>query len=246
MEQVPHTDANHWPEPMGRGLLVELDFEHTVDPDSNLEMPEHKKLRTMSTATVRNVSHLLPDEVQEELLPDGEGSIGKKVLLSPAQVDTLEESTYEACGLEVPDAEENGKGELGFIAVERLIGKLKDSEHLPFTPLGSMVFFEFDYQENSNRYVGTQSGEVMERDEVGEETSEIVMPERSEASKNQLATVLGVGKNANLLDPGDRIIASRFSDSITLEDEEYPFVTSEDQIRGLIEKGAVDLNEQNE
>lgn len=246
MEQVHHRDADHWPEPTGRGLLVELDFEHVVDPDSNIEMPDHKKLRTMSTATVRNVSHLLPDKTVEELLPDGPGSLGKRVLVSPAQVNTWEESTYEACELEPSDPEENGKGELGFLAIDRLIGKLEDSKHLPFTPLGSMVFFEFDYKENSGRYVGTQSGEVYDRDEVGEESSEIVQPERSEAAKNQLATVLGVGKNADILDPGDRIIASRFADSITLEGEEYPFVTSEDQIRAIVEKGSVDLSEQNE
>jgi len=241
MEQVRHQDADHWPEPTGRGLLVELDFKHTLGSDSSLKLPDHKKLKTMSTATVRNASHRLPDEVREEFLPGGPGSLGEKVLISPAQVNTWEESTYEACGLEVPDAEENGKGELGFLAIERLIGKVEDSEHLPFTPMGSMVFFEFDYKENTSRFVGVESGEVYGPDE---DPGEIVQQERTEAAKNQLATVLGSGKNADLFDPGDRIIASRFVDSITYDEEEYPFVTSEDQIRALVEKGAVDLSDQ--
>lgn len=245
MEQKHHTDADHWPEPTGRGLLVELDFEHQVDPDSQIELPEHKRLRTMSTATVRNVSHLLPDDVHEELLPEGPGSIGKKILVSPAQVDTFEESTYEACGLEPSKPQENGLGELGFISAERLIGKLEDSERLPFTPLGSMVFFEFDYKETSDQFVGAESGETYDRD--GEkDIDEVVVPERQEAAKNQLATVTGVGKNADLLDPGDRIIASRFASSITLEGEEYPFVTDEHKVRGLVEKGAVDLSDKDD
>jgi len=237
MEQKRHTDADCWVTPTGaHHLLVEMDFEDEA-AGSNLELPAHQRLTNLSKATVRGVSPKLPDPVAEKWLPDGIGSFGKRVMVPKEAPNFWDEPVYEACGLTAPQ-DNNAYGELGFVSIARIIAYLEESEHLPFTPVGSIVFFEHDYKEGKGRFVGVESGDIYEQ---GEDTDEIVTPEDSEAAKNTLGTVLGTGDKAELLSAGDRIIAPRFADSIPYEGTTYAYVTDETEIRGKIENPDADI-----
>ena len=221
MTQNYHQDPTHWPLPMGTGVLVEIDFAKIKT--QHIELLSGG-LRNLTTATVRACSPYLPKEVQEMMLPDGNGSFGAKVVISEPNVRYLEEAEYRACGLDIPEPESNGLGDLAFTNFERIIAVMDDSKNaaLPFSPLGGRVFFEYDL-----------SDESMDLMEVG--GAGLVMMEKDVAVENQLATVTATGPDVDYLKVGDRIIVKRSSSSLNFEGERYYFVSNEHEIFAVLQ-----------
>lgn len=220
MKQVFHQDPEYWPVPLGSGLLVEVYFKNIQTGKIQLL---GGGLRNAPVAVVRAASPQLPKGLEELVLPDGTGSLGTEVLVSEPNLRYLEEAEYEACGFDVPEPEENDKGDLAFIHLERLIAHMEPTQQLPFSPFGSRVFFEYDYDEESREEV-----------EVGE--SGLVVPEKAIAEDNQLATVTGIGHTVEEVTVGDRIIVKRHAEGVTYEDKTYNFVSHPSEIFGLLRK----------
>lgn len=228
--QVPHEDPDFWPVPMGRGLLVEVDYKENESSIIQLS----KELHNVNSAVVRAVSPNLPEGLEEKYLPSGQmGDFGERVLVMDAQLDYLEESTYQECGFETPNPETNGKGDLALVDVSRVQAILTPSEELPFTPLGKFVYFEYDFDEESTDAVDSQTKDKVEEEDDAEG---ILMLEKTVASEHQVATVTGVGPACNKVGVGDRVLAPRHADSVTYDGEQYACVTDEDKLRALISK----------
>jgi len=169
MKQVPHENPDVWPTPLGIGLLAELDFQ---EKDTNLEVPGGS-LFNLTSSTVRAASPGLPDELVDMFLPGGQGSLGTKIIAPESSYDYLDDELYEVIGLETPD-QDNGYGELVFINdIRRIIAtipdEITDDMNLPFKPLGTRVFLEFDYDDQSVDVVDPETGETFSRaDDDGE------------------------------------------------------------------------------
>jgi hypothetical protein len=214
---------------MGRGLLVEVHYKENESAIIQLS----KELHNVNSATVRAVSPNLPEGLKEKYLGGENGDFGEDVLVMDAQLDYLEESTYEECGFEVPDPETNGKGDLALVDVSRVQAILTPSERLPFTPLGKFVYFEFDYDEESMDPVDSKTKNKVEE---GEDSEGILMLEKTVASEHQVATVTGVGPGCEQVGVGDRVLAPRRADNVQYDGEHYFCVTDENKLRALIAK----------
>lgn len=223
--QSYHQTTQYWPVPMRQGVLVEIDF---AVFDSAIQLL-NGNMRNLPTARVRVVSPFLDDEYQDTLLPEDKtpGSFGARVLISEGNLIYLRESEYEAAGLSFP-SEENGLGDLGIISADKIIALVPHEDNpvdmsntqLLFAPLGSRVFFEYDFDDESSEDVELESG--------------IIVPEASLAMENQLATVTAIGPDAEHVAIGDRIVAPMQSGSVTFEGKTYPFVTNEHEIISVL------------
>lgn len=225
MTQTPHT-ATHWPLPMGAGVLIEIDFAQVKSDTITLL---DGGLHNLSTARVRATSPYLPESIARELLPLGDASIGRQLVVAEATLRYLEPAEYAACGITLPNPQENGLGDLAFVNYDRIIAimpEIPDTESkLPFEPLGGRVFFEYDLSDESDTLLEvSQSG--------------LVMREKDVAVGNQMATVIGTGPKAEFVKTGDRIIVKRSSSSITFEGKRYFFVTSENDIFAVVREVA--------
>lgn len=218
MHQTLHTSPDHWPVPLANGLLIELQFGQIET--THIELLDGG-VRNLTAAFVRAASPELPEGIRESLLPDGTGSVGRALVISEPNIRYLQEPEYRACGFQVPSPLENELGDLGFITYESVIAIMEPSEQLPFMPLGSRVFFEFDLDDESSAL-----------HEVGE--SGLVMMESDLAVDNQLATVTAIGPNVEHIKVGDRVIVRRSAAAITLEGVRYHFVTNEHEIFALL------------
>jgi hypothetical protein len=235
MKQVPHENPDVWPTPLGIGLLAELDFQ---EKDTNLEVPGGS-LFNLTSSTVRAASPGLPDELVDMFLPGGQGSLGTKIIAPESSYDYLDDELYEVIGLETPD-QDNGYGELVFINdIRRIIAtipdEITDDMNLPFKPLGTRVFLEFDYDDQSVDVVDPETGETFSRaDDDGEPDSDIVVPESSYARQNRLATVIDTGPDVENIEPGARVIPPEVCDSIQYQDEDYFFVRGEGELVAVL------------
>lgn len=236
MSKTPHTNPDVWPTPLGLGILVELDFK---EKDTNLEVPGGN-LYNLTSGVVRAVSPHLPTDLAEEYLPEGQGSEGIRVLAPESSFDYLDDELYETVGLTVP-SQDNNYGELVFINdLSRIIAIIPDTPHedmeLPFDPLGSRVFVDFEYDERSADVVDPDSGETYSRMEEDDdkETNNIVVPESSYAQSYRVATVEAVGPDVEHVEPGDQVIPPETCDSINYDDEEYFFVNSEAELVAVL------------
>jgi len=214
MFQTPHKDPKYWPVPLGAGVLVEIQFGKVETTSIELL---NGGIRNLTTAHVRAASPKILDSIVDEILPGGNGSIGKQFIISEPNLRYLQKSEYEACGFQVPDPENNELGDLAFINYERIIALMEPSEQLPFTPMGGRVFFEFDLDDESSKL-----------HQVGD--AGLVMEEKHLAVENQLATVTGVGPRVENVEVGDRVFVRRSAAAIIVEGERYFFANSEDEI----------------
>jgi co-chaperonin GroES (HSP10) len=221
--QTPHETTNFWPVPMGQGVLVEIQFERVETKLTLLG----GNMRNLPVATVRAVSPFLPAAIRARLMPHGEapGYTGAEVLLSEANLRYLREEEYEACGLTYP-SEENGLGDLAEIAYDKIIAILPEDDMpnntLPWQPLGSRVFFVFDFDDQSTNEITLDSG--------------IIVQERSLAVTNQMATVIGVGPACKYVREGDRVIAPMQAASVAYGGQTWYFVTSETEIVSVLRR----------
>lgn len=246
MEKTPHTDPEYWPTPLGIGLLAELDFKDKNE-SLNIETPGGG-IFNLNTATIRAVSPELPDELQDMYLPDGEGSLGARVLAPESVYDYLEDELYEVLGLEVP-SQDNTYGELVFINdIRRIIALMpeRDEEAAGETPfetvLGKRVFLDFPYDDRSVDVVDPSTGETHKRLQEQEEEAEdgadeepdIVVPESAYAQEHRLATVIDVGEDVEHVEIGDEVIPPEKCSAIPIDDEEWYYVNNESEIVGVL------------
>lgn len=235
MDQTRH-DPTYWPKPLGAGLLVELDL---YEKDTNIHLLGGN-VKSLSSGNVRAVSSELPDTAVEKYLPDGEGSVGTRVLAPETFLDYLDDHVYETIGTEVPEPEENGLSALVMVDIRRLVATVPDGaeeDQVPFQPLGKKVFLDFEYDETSAAPVGLKTGEKYGPEESPEDEdgeSELVVPEAVEAQRKNVAEVTKTGPDAEHVGPGmDVIPPVKDLDVIDYKGTDYYF-TEESKITAVL------------
>lgn len=228
MTQTPsaaplHTFGEEMPLPMrGASFLVEIEYE-TVQ--SSLILLEDET--QLNVATVRAASPLVPGPVLEVVLPDGNGSVGRKVVTGDAQFQLLTAADYALFGLEEP-TDENGLRLLGFLNLNRVVAVIPADGQavpaaagfLPFVPLGERVFLEFDKSDVAPLFhEGEVNVEAVERTESG-----LYVPEQALAAENNIATVIGLGAGASGVAVGDRVVAPKQEGSVEYGGRTYYYV----------------------
>jgi hypothetical protein len=200
MDQQKRHEPDYWPTPLSAGLLVELDLE---EKDTNIQLLGGN-VKSLSSGVVRAVSAELPESAVQKYLPDGEGSVGKRVLAHDHVCETI--------GTAVPDPEENGLSALVMLDIRRLVATVPEGAedtNPPFQPLGKKVFLDFEYDETSAAPVGVESGEKYGPEESPDDEeggSELLVPEAVEAQRKNVATVTKTGPEAEHVGPGMDVI----------------------------------------
>lgn len=226
MTQNTHTFEQSIPLPLSTtGVLIEVEYREI---QTTLELAGSKLYNTQ-TAVVRACSPDLPPVVTKQLLVQGDGTVGARVLFSRDNARYLLNPEYEACGITVPDPEKNGLGDLAFLNYDRIIAVFPDDNNgmtsdLPFAPLAARVFFEFDLDDESLADVKLDSG--------------LIVREKDLASDNQMATVTATGPLCEYVKVGDRIIVKRMHSGIKYEGHEYYFASNEHEIFAVLKPTA--------
>ncbi|RME26213.1 MAG: hypothetical protein D6800_06750 [Candidatus Zixiibacteriota bacterium] len=202
------------PVPVGAGVLLEIEYGKI---ETSLELLGGP-FRNLPTGYVRSISPAVLDGAVRWLGVDNfeNGDVGPRVLFPEPKVRYFEEAEYQLFGLEAPDPDKNGFGDLCYIQFKHLIAVCTPTDQLPFSPLGGRVFFEFDYDDESLDIIELDSG--------------IAVQERHLAADNMIATVTGVGPDVKYVQVGDRVVANRHVGSIDFEGKKYFFVHSEHEL----------------
>lgn len=218
-----HVFGEEMPMPMrGASFLIEIEYE-TIESSILLLSSETQ----LNVATVRAASPLVPRAVLDAVLPGGNGSVGRRVIAGDNQFELLTAADYELFGLEEP-TDENGLRLLGFVNLNRITGYLPtdgqavpaSAGFLPFVPFGERVFLAFDKSDVAPLF---KEGEI--NDEAVEQTeSGLYVPEQAVAAQNNIATVIGMGPEAEGVSVGDRVVAPKQEASLEYEGETYFYV----------------------
>lgn len=236
MNKDIHQNPDRWPIPLGNGLLVEVDNKRS---DSNILMP-NQDVTNLNSGTVRVTSKTLADTYKEVFLPEGKGSLGRRIIFPKGAVVYLDDhgkDIYEELGFVRPDSDENDYGQLVMLDMRRVVGLLPEDGSEgegspPFKPWGSLIFLEFEYDDESVNAVGLKTGKTYGPEDEPED--EILVPESSRAAEENIATVTKVGDGEDQIEPGMRVIPSVRLESITYKEVEYPFVSSSKQLHAIV------------
>lgn len=234
MNKDIHQNPDRWPVPLGQGLLIELDIKRT---ESSLLVPDDG-LKSTNVGTVRVVSSQLSDTYKEKFLPEGKGSLGQRVVVSEGALIYLSDhgkNIYEELGFTKPDAKENDYGQLAMVDMRRVVGLVHDEESdesPPFEPWGSLIFLEFEYDDESVDVVGLKSGKTYGPDD--DPATELVVPESSRAAEENIATVTKVGPGVEAVEPGMDVIPRVNLESITYQGEDYLFVSGTQGLHAIV------------
>lgn len=233
MDQKRH-DPDYWLTPLGAGFLVEIDLE---DRDTSLHLPGGSVER-LGSGIVRNISPQLPEPVQEKFLPEGTGSKGTRILAPKTFYSRLDEDIYPALGTEAPDSKNPERGALAFVDYRRLVATIPEDvedENPPFEPLKQKVFLEFDYDESSVDVVGLNTDQTYGPEEEPDEEDGIVVPESSQAHRENTATVTKTGGETEHVKPGDEVIPPvKNLDVLQYRGTDYYFVDKESKLKGVL------------